>query len=150
MMNLAVEIYEEHVVGDENKQAFSNEVVLASKGIGAVLAYTLSDVSAEEYTMALTYVCKFVGADVVPADLLALASDHIKRFDGIELVVSTAILPLILKVTIDEAPGDCNVTLPGYAELVEAPEAEKTFWEKVQDFFIKIFTAIMSIFAFMY
>ena len=150
MMNLAVEIYEEHVVGDENKQAFSNEVVLASKGIGAVLAYTLSDVSAEEYTMALTYVCKFVGADVVPADLLALASDHIKRFDGIELVVSTAILPLILKVTVDEAPGDCNVTLPGYAELVEAPEAEKTFWEKVQDFFIKIFTAIMSIFAFMH
>ena len=64
-------------------------------------------------------------------------------------MVSTAIIPLILKVTIDEAPGDCNVTLPGYAELIEAPEAEKTFWEKVQDFFIKIFTAIMSIFAFM-
>ena len=147
LASLAVEIYQKHVVGDENMQAYSNEVVLSSKGIGAALAYTLSDVSAEEYTMALTYVCKLLGVEL-PTDLLAFASDKIKRFQGIELVVSTAILPLILKVTVDEAPGDNDVTLPGYAQLVEPPVAEKTFWEKVQDFFIKIFSFIMSLFAF--
>ena len=148
LAGLAVEIYQQHVVGDENMQAYSNEVVLASKGIGAALAYTLSDVSAEEYTMALTYVCKLLGVEL-SQNLLSMASDKIKRFQGIELVVSTAILPLILKVTVDEAPGDGNVTLPGYAQLVEPPAAEKTFWEKVQDFFIRIFSFIMSIFAFM-
>ena len=148
LANLAVAIYQEHVVGDENMPLYSNEVVLASKGIGAALAYTLSDVSAEEYTMALEYVCKIVGADMIPTDLLAFASDKIKRFEGIELVVSTAILPLILKVTVDEAPGDCDVTLPGYAQLIEPPVAEKTFWERIQDFFIKIFSAFLSLFAF--
>ena len=145
---LGVSIYGAHTLGDENLQPYSKEVVLASKGIGAVLAYVLSDVSVEEYAMVLSFVCELVDLEL-STDLLTLAGDKIKRFEGIELVVSTAILPLILKVTIDEAPGDCNVTLPGYAELIEVPEAEKTFWEKVQDFFIKIFTAIMSIFAFM-
>ena len=148
LASLAVAIYQVHVVGDENMPAYSDEVVLASKGIGAALAYTLSDVSAEEYALALSYVCKLLDVEM-PANFLAFASDKLKRFEGIELLVSTAILPLILKVTVDEAPGDCNVTLPGYAQLIEPPAAEKTFWEKVQDFFIKIFSFIMSIFAFM-
>ena len=145
---LGVSIYGAHTLGDENLQPYSKEIVLASKGIGAVLAYVLSDVSAEDYAMVLSYVCQLADLEL-STNLLTLAGDKIKRFEGIELVVSTAIIPLILKVTIDEAPGDCNVTLPGYAELIEAPEAEKTFWDKVQDFFIKIFAAIMSIFAFM-
>ena len=148
LLNLAVTIYQVHVAGDENMQAFSKEVVLVSKGIGAALAYTLSDVTAEEYAMALTYVCELLGVDV-PADLISFAGDHIKRFEGIELVISTAILPLILKVTVDEAPGDLNVTLPGYAELIEGPEPEKTFFEKIKDFFTKIITVILSVFAFM-
>ena len=149
LLNLAVSIYQEHVAGDENMQMFSNEVVLASKGIGAALAYTLSAVSAEEYAMVLTFVCDLLGVDV-PENLISFAGDQLKRFEGIELVVSTAILPLILKVTVDEAPGDLNVTLPGYAQLIEGPEPEKTFFQKVQEFFIKIFTAIMSLFAFMH
>jgi hypothetical protein len=148
LLNLAVAIYQTHVAGDENMPAYSNEVVLASKGIGAALAYTLSDVTAQEYSMVLTYVCKLLGVDV-PAELVNCAGDHIKRFEGIELVISTAILPLILKATVDEAPGDLNVTLPGYAKLIEGPEPEKTFFQKLQEFFIKIFTAIMSFFAFM-
>ncbi len=147
LANLAVAIYQEHVAGDENMPLYSNEVVLASKGIGAALAYTLSDVSATEYAQVLGFVCEFAGVEF-SADLLGLAGDKLKRFEGIELIVSTAILPLILKVTVDEAPGDGNVTLPGYAQLIEPPAAEKTFWEKVQDFFIKFFSFVMSIFAF--
>ena len=148
LLNLAVAIYQIHVAGDENLTSYSNEVVLVSKGIGAALAYTLSDVTVEEYAMVLTFVCELLGVDV-PADLINFAGDHIKRFEGIELVISTAILPLILKFTIDEAPGDLNVTLPGYAELIEGPEPEKTFFEKVKDFFNKIITIILSAFAFM-
>ena len=147
VMELAIEIYNNHNSGDEKWQAYSDEVVLASKGIGAVLLYALKDVSTEEYVQALTFVCDLVNVKV-PNNFLSHIVTQVDRFEGIELVISTAILPLILKVTVDEAPGDCNVTLPGYAELVEAPEAEKTFWEKVQDFFIGIFSFIMSIFAF--
>ena len=147
MLDVALTIYESHVAGDEYYPSFSKETVLASKGIGAMLTYILKDVSAEEYAQAIGFVCKLLKVDV-PVNLMAYAGDAIDRFEGIELVVSTAILPLILKVSVDDAPADCNVTLPGYSELIEAPEAEKTFWEKVQDFFIRFFEFVMSIFAF--
>ena len=146
LADLVVEVYEKHIMGDENLQSYSKEVVLASKGIGALLIYVLEDVTAEEYAKALTFVCNLLKADV-PANLINYASDAISRFEGIELIISTAILPLILEITVDDAPADLNVTLPGYAELIE-PEVELTFWEKVQSFFIKIFSFIMSLFAF--
>ncbi len=146
ILELGVEIYVDHTEGDENLYAYSDEIVLASKGIGAVLIHTLSDVSAEEYTQALTYVCKLLKVDV-PSGLIAYAGNGIDRFKGVELVISTAILPLLLEVTVDDAPGDCNLTLPGYADLIEAEE-KLTFWEKVEEFFIKFFSFVMSIFAF--
>lgn len=146
-LELALTLYEAHVAGDESYPSFTKEVVIASKGIGGVLAYMLSDVTADEYAMALGFVCKLLGVDI-PADLINFASDAIDRFEGIELVVSTAILPLILKLTNDDGPADCNVILPGYDELVEGPAPELTFGEKIKAFFIKIFSFIMSIFAF--
>lgn len=146
-LELALTLYEAHVAGDESYPSFTKEVVLASKGIGAVLAYMLSDVTADEYTMALSFVCKLLKVDI-PSDLIGYAGNAIDRFEGIELVVSTAILPLILKLTNDDAPADCNVTLSGYAELIEDSADELTFGEKIKAFFIKIFSFIMSIFAF--
>ncbi len=146
MMEVAVTAYGVHVEGDENLQAYSKEIVLSSKGIGAILIYALSDVTAQEYTQALAFVCDLLNVDI-PENLINYAGDGISRFEGIELVVSTAILPLLLKITVDDAPADLNVTLPGYADLIE-PEVELTFWDRVQDFFIKIFSFIMSLFAF--
>ena len=146
LADLIVDVYEIHTMGDENLQAYSNEVVLASKGIGALLINVLKDVTAEEYAQALAFVCKLLKVDM-PADLINYAGDGISRFEGIELVVSTAVLPLILEITVDDAPADLNVTLPGYADLIE-PEVELTFWEKIEAFFIKIFSFIMSLFAF--
>ena len=146
-LELALTLYEAHVAGDETYPSFTKEVVLASKGIGGVLIYMLSDVTADEYAMALGFVCKLIGVNI-PADLISYASDAIDRFEGVELVISTAILPLILKLANDDAPADCNVTLPGYAELIEGPAPELTFGEKIKAFFIKIFSFIMSIFAF--
>ncbi len=149
MIEVAATVYARHIEGDENLQAYNNEIVLACKGIGAALAYTLSDVTAEEYAQALGFVCKLIDFDL-SENLLSFAGDKIKKFEGIELVVSTAILPLILKVTVDDAPADCNVTLPGYGQLVEPPAAEMSFWDKVQEFFIKIMTFFMSLFSFMF
>ncbi len=146
MAELAVEVYETHALGDENLQAYSKEVVLATKGIGAVLIYALSGVTAEEYAQALTFVCNLLKVEV-PADLISYAGDTISRYEGIKLVVSTAILPLMLKITVDEGIPDNNVILPGYAELIEE-EKELTFREKIEAFFIKLFSFVMSLFAF--
>lgn len=143
---LVVEIYEAHALGDENYQAYSKEMVIASKGIGAMLIYILDDVTAEEYAQALTFICNLLKVDV-PEDLITYAGNSISRFEGIELVVSTAVLPLLLKITVDEGIADNNVTLPGYADLIE-PEVKLTFWEKIEAFFIKMFTFVMSVFAF--
>lgn len=144
--DVIVDAYETHAMGDENLQSFSKEVVIATKGMGALLIHVLKDVTAEEYAQVLTFVCDLLNVDV-PADLINYASDGISRFKGIELIVSTAVLPLILEITVDDAPADINATLPGYAELIETEE-ELTFGEKIKAFFIKIFSFIMSIFAF--
>lgn len=146
-LELALTLYEAHVAGDESYPAYTKEVVLASKGLGAVLAYALKDVTAEEYAMALGFVCNLVKVDV-PTGLIGYAGGAIDRFNGIELVISTAILPLILKLINDDAPADCNVTLAGYGELVESSAEKLAFGEKIKAFFIKIFSFIMSIFAF--
>ena len=147
-LELALTLYEAHVAGDERYPAYTDEVVLASKGIGAVLAYTLKDVTAEEYAMALNFVAQLLNIDL-SADIITFASDAIDRFEGIELVVSTAILPLILKLTNDDGPADCNVTLPGYAQLIEEPAAEPTLWQKITAFFTRIFNIFFSFIAFM-
>lgn len=149
MNELAVKVYAEHVEGDENLPLHSDEVVLATKGLGAVLTYTLSDVTAEEYADVIGYICDMVNFKL-PEDLLIHTVDKIKRFEGIELVVTTAILPVLLKVTVDDAPADCNVTLPGYAEIIEPVSTPKTFWDKIGDFFLKIINFVMGLFAFVH
>lgn len=149
MNELAVKVYAEHVEGDENLPLHSDEVVLATKGLGAVLTYTLSDVTAEEYADVIGYICDMVNFKL-PEDLLIHTVDKIKRFEGIELVVTTAILPVLIKVTVDDAPADCNVTLPGYAEIIEPVSTPKTFWDKIGDFFLKIINFVMGLFAFVH
>ena len=147
MVDLASEVYFAHVAGDENYPAYKNEVVLLSRGLSATLTYALSDVTAEEYAQVLTFVTELLGVSV-PADFLAYAGDTFKRFEGIEIVVTTAIVPVLTQFTVDETPADSNVVLPGYAQTMEDIEEEKSFWQKIEEFFIKIFEAIMSIFAF--
>ena len=147
IIEVATEIYLAHVVGDEKYPAYSNEVVLLSRGLSAILSYALGDVSAEEYAQVLTFVFKLLNADV-PADLIKYAGDGISRFKGIEILVTTVMVPVILEFTLDDAPADNNAVLPGYAQTQADIEKELTFWQKIEAFFVKIFEAIMSIFAF--
>ncbi len=147
MIELATEIYLAHVRGDEKYPAYSKEVVLLSRGLCAVLSYALGDVTAEEYAQVLTFVCKLLGADI-PADLIKYAGDGISRFKGIEILVTTVIVPLIVEFTLDDTPADSSAVLPGYAQTEADLKQELTFWQKIEAFFIKIFETIMSIFAF--
>ncbi len=146
MIDLAVTIYQAHNFGDENFPAYSDEVILFTRGLAAVLGYALAEVSAEEYAKVLSFVSELLGVKI-PVDFLVYAGDGLKRFEGAEILVTTAILPILADFTTDAAPGDCNVTLPGYAELVE--ENEPTFFEKLINFFKKLYETVRTLFAFL-
>lgn len=146
MIELAVTIYQAHNYGDENLPAYSDEVVLASKGIAAVLGYALAEVSGEEYAKVLSFLTGLLGVEI-PVDFLIYAGDGMKRFEGIELLITTVVLPLMSDFTTDKGPADCNATLPGYAELVETKEL--TFFEKILNFFKMLYTAMRTVFVFL-
>lgn len=147
LLEVAVMIYQTHNFGDENLPGYSDEVVLATRGLGAVLGYALSDVTGEDYAKALSFVASLLGANI-PVDFLVYAGDGISRAQGIEVLITTVVLPLVVEFTNDAAPGDSNVTLPGYAELVETEE-ELSFIQKVIEFFKKIYDFVRTVFTFL-
>ena len=147
IMELAVVIYQAHNLGDEKLPAYSDEAVLITRGIGAVLGYALSDVSGEDYARVLSFITKRVGVEI-PVDFLKYAGDGFTRFEGIEVLITTVLLPLVVEFANDDAPGDCNVTLPGYAQLVEE-EVELTFFQKLVNFFKTIIEAVKTVFTFL-
>lgn len=144
MYDLVVEIYLAYQGGNENYPAYSDELVIATRGLAAVLSYTLGDVSEEEYAQVIDFILKKFNLDI-DMDILYYAGDAIKRFEGFELIFTYALNAIIVEFTVDKAPDDINATLPGYDKLVED---KKTFWEKFADFFKKIFDFIRSLFAF--
>ena len=80
--------------------------------------------------------------------------------EGIEIYITTVLVPFLGEFTVDNAPADNNVTLPGYPEaadegdkdeeIVTDPTGEnKSFFEKLTDFFNKIFGFVKTLFAFL-
>ena len=146
ILELAVTIHQAHNLGDESYPAYSDEVILITRGIGAALGYTLSDVSGEDYARVMSFITKLAGVEI-PVDFLIYAGNGMTRFEGIEVLMTTVLLPLVTEFANDDAPGDRNVTLPGYAELVEA-EKELTFFEKLINFFKMIIDTVKTVFTF--
>ena len=116
------------------------------------------DVTAEEYATVMSFL--FSLADVnIPVDFLKYAGSGIKRMEGVEFYITTVLVPFINEFTVDNAPSDLNVTLPGYPEAAaEGAEDEEiadskgenlTIWEKISAFFDKIFATVRTIFAFL-
>ncbi len=145
LIDIAVEIYQAEVVGDENFPGYSAEVLLVTRGLAAVLHYALADVTAEEYAAVLSFVTKLLGYNL-DADLLLYTGDAISRMSGLELVLMTVIMPLICEFTVDDAPADNNVTLPGY-NSDDSQQDVKNLFEQIFDFFKKIYNALMTFFA---
>ena len=110
--------------------------------VATVLCYCLEDVSAEDYTTVLNFVFTLTGVDV-PSNLVGFAGSSIKRIEGIDLIVSTVLRPLVVQYTTDDAPADNNVTLAGYRELSGFEKFIQLFvdfFAKVKDFFLMIFS----------
>ena len=143
-----------HNLGDENIPTYSDEVIIIQRGVATALAYALSDVNAEEYATVMSFLLTL--ADVnISVDFLKYAGDAIKRMEGIEIYVTLVLVPLISGFSLDSAPSDLNVTLPGYDVAADDPEAadpkgeSKNFWDRLSAFFNKIFEAVKTIFAFL-
>lgn len=154
LTDLAIAFYMAHNLGDENIPTYSDEVIIIQRGVATALAYALADVSAEEYATVMSFLLTL--ADVnISVDFLKYAGDAIKRMEGIEIYVTLVLVPLISGFSIDGAPSDLNVTLPGYAVSADDPEAadpkgeSKNFWDRLTAFFNDIFAAIKTIFAFL-
>lgn len=159
LIDIAIHVYIAHNLGDENYPAYSDEVVLVVRGVAIALGYALADVTAEEYATVMSFL--FSLADIkVPVDFLKYAGSGIKRMEGIEIYITTVLVPFLGEFTVDNAPADNNVTLPGYPEaanegdkdeeIVTDPTGEnKSFFEKLTDFFNKIFGFVKTLFAFL-
>ncbi|MBR2079597.1 MAG: metallophosphoesterase [Clostridia bacterium] len=159
LIDVTSHLYVAHNLGDENYPTYSDEVVLIVRGVAIALGYALQDVTAEEYATVMSFL--FSLADInVPVDFLKYAGSGIKRMEGIEIYITTVLVPFLGEFTVDNAPADNNVTLPGYPEaadegdedeeIVTDPTGEnKSFFEKLTDFFDKIFGFVKTLFAFL-
>ncbi|MBR2417619.1 MAG: metallophosphoesterase [Clostridia bacterium] len=159
LIDVTSHLYVAHNLGDENYPTYSDEVVLIVRGVAIALGYALQDVTAEEYATVMSFL--FSLADInVPVDFLKYAGSCIKRMEGIEIYITTVLVPFLGEFTVDNAPADNNVTLPGYPEaadegdedeeIVTDPTGEnKSFFEKLTDFFDKIFGFVKTLFAFL-
>lgn len=159
LIDVTSHLYVAHNLGDENYPTYSDEVILIVRGVAIALGYALQDVTAEEYATVMSFL--FSLADInVPVDFLKYAGSGIKRMEGIEIYITTVLVPFLGEFTVDNAPADNNVTLPGYPEaadegdedeeIVTDPTGEnKSFFEKLTDFFDKIFGFVKTLFAFL-
>lgn len=143
LIDLAINLYQAHCVGDEYYPANSTEIQLLMNGVATVLCYCLEDVSAEDYTAVLRFVIDWTGADV-PEGLLGFAGSSMERIEGIDMLVTVVLRPLVAEFTTDSSPADNNVTLEGYEKL----SGFEAFVKKIGDFFRMIFDFFKKIFSF--
>ncbi len=144
LVDVAVEIYQAEVVGDENFRGHSPEVMLVTRGFAAVLHYALADVTPTEYAAVLSFITDLLGYEI-NEDFLLYTADAVSRMKGLELILMTAVMPLVCEFTIDDAPADNNTTLPGYGS--DSVQEEKNIFDQIYDFFMKIYNALMTFFA---
>ena len=141
LVDLAITLYQAHCTGDEYFTADSTEINLLMNAVSTVLCYCLEDVSAEDYKTVLTFALEITGT-TIPDGILDVAGSTLERIEGIDMVASLVLRPLVVQFTTDSTPADNNVTLPGY----EA-SAFMQFVQKVLDFFRKIFDFFKMIFT---
>ncbi len=144
LIDLAIVLYQAHCTGDENYTANSTEVQLLLTAVSTVLCYCLEDVSADDYTTVLKYVLTLTGTDV-PDNLVSFAGSSMKRIEGIDLIASLVLRPLVTDFTTDDEPADNNTTITGYRELSgfeKFIQLFRDFINKIMDFFRMIFSFI--------
>ena len=142
LIDLCITIYLSYQNGDEDYPAYTKEILIATRGIAAVLTYALEDVTADDYAVVLGMLFGLLGVEL-DEGLLGFTGSIVSIYENLEVVLTTALLPLITNISDDAPPADNNVTLPGYGTPAED---ELSFWEQIIEFFRKIFNFLFGIF----
>ena len=145
LVELAVKLYQAHAEGDENYPAYSDELIILQRSVAVVLNYALADLGADEYTLVLKFVIDLLGVSLSD-EIISTAGGALEKFKGNELLLTAAIMPVLSEFSVDTAPGDNNVTLPGYEKSAENTD-EESLLDKIKAFFKKIFDFFHTIFA---
>lgn len=143
---LALFLYSAHVKGDEDYGMLSTEYVLLMGVVAAFMNYVLAEVTAQDYTDALTFLCAKLGISV-PPNFYRYAGTALERAEGIDEIIASGLNTILLRFTTDEAPKDNDTTLPGFDEEPKKEFEELTFWEKITNFFKRIFESILRLFS---
>lgn len=141
LIDLTITLYQAHCVGDENYPIYSDELDILSTALTAVLNYTLEDLSPEEYTIALQFICTILKVEV-PSWIIDFAGSGMSYMQGVDMFVFGVVMPVMTRFTVDPAPGDNNVTLPGYGKTTVESEG---FFDMIKSFFAEIMEFFKSI-----
>lgn len=145
LIDILVTIYLACQNGDEDFPGYTKEMLITTRGFAALLAYTLEDVSAEDYALVLQLLFDSLGVEV-PSELLVFTGSIISIYENLEIALTSVVIPVMTNFSDDTPPADNNVTLPGYEKLVED---EPSIWEQIVEFFRKILNFFTSIFNIM-
>ena len=145
LIDVAVKIYQAHAEGDENYPAYTDEMIILQRAVAIVLNYALADLEAADYSRVLSFVLNLFDI-TLSQDILDTVGGLLEKFKGNEVLLTSALMPILTKFSVDTAPADNNVTLPGYES--KAAESEdlltmiKNFFKKIFDFFHSIFAML--------
>ncbi len=142
IVDVAVVIYQAHAEGDENYPAYTDEIILLQRAVAVVLNYALADLTSENYSRVLDFALDSLNVELSESVVDSIGG-ALEMFKGNEMLLSTALVPVLTKFSVDEAPADNNVTLPGYGTDKE----EVNFLQMIIDFFTKMINFFMSLFA---
>ena len=142
LIDLVIEIYQAHCLGDENYPIYSTEVDVLATALTAVLNYALADLSADEYMIAITFICSVLEVEV-PSWVISFAGSGMSKMQGVDMLMTGIVMPVMTEFTVDKTPADNNVTLPGYGKT--AVESE-SFMDKVRKFFNEVAEFFRSVF----
>ena len=141
-VNLLVVLYQAHAEGDENYPAYTDEMILLQRCLAVILNYSLADLKAADYARVLAFAADLLNIEL-SGDVVNLVGGALEKFKGNELLLTTAIMPALVQFSVDEAPADRAVTLPGYG----SDTTETTFLEELLAFFKKVGDFFLSLFA---
>lgn len=149
LIDLVITVYQAHCLGDENYPIYSTEVDVLGTALTAVLNYALADLTPDEYMVALTFICSILEVEI-PSWLLDFASSGLSYVQGVDMLMSGVVMPVMTEFTVDKTPADNNVALPGYGKTTVESESFmdkiKSFFEEIANFFKSIIYYLRRVF----
>ncbi len=148
-LELLAELYAIHVEGDENVPAHKGVTAAFLDSVAAVIHYATADLTDEEYVVLLNFlIVDILNQDPLSENLLTFATSATGRFQGISIVISYALYPVVDEFMVDDAPADNDVTLSAYDRLPDPVQESISFFEMLRQKLMSFIAWIKQVFSF--